>query len=51
MVTWYIGTRPILGLCEELVKRPGIRVSKWWWKQEGLELVGARAAAEVATAG
>ena len=41
MVAQYISTRTIMKLCEGAVHRPGTRVSKRWWKQEGLDLVGA----------
>ena len=34
--------RPILDLCEETVLIPGSWVSKIWWGQEGLDLVGVR---------
>ena len=39
-----IAMRTILGLCEEMVRMPGTWVAKRWWGQEGLYLVGARAA-------
>ena len=47
-VAQYIGTQPILDLCERSVWRPGAWVSLQWWEQEGLNLEGAkeRAAAE-----
>ena len=38
----YIATRPILGLCERSVRRPGAWLSWWWWEQEGLDLEGAK---------
>ena len=47
----YIATRPVLDLCEEAERRPGMWVSKRWWEQEFLESVVARAAASVMTAG
>ena len=36
----YISMQPILDLCEEELWWPGTRVSKRWWEQEGLNLVG-----------
>ena len=41
-VAQYIATQPILELCEEAERRPGARVSKRWWEQEGINLAGAR---------
>ena len=32
--------KSILDLCEEVVQWTGKRVSKSWWEQEGLDLVG-----------
>ena len=37
-VSQYIATRPILDLCEWAAQRPGVRVSWWWWEQDGLDL-------------
>ena len=44
MVTQYIATRTIMEFCEEVERRTGARVSKRWWEQEGINLVGAAAA-------
>ena len=44
-VAQYISIRPILDLCEESVRRPGMRFSKWRREQGGLELEEAREAA------
>ena len=41
-----IATRPILVLCKETVQMTGAWVTKRWRDQEGLDLVGAREAAE-----
>ena len=41
-VVKYIVTRPILDLCLSAAQRPGARVSKQWWEQEGLYLEGIR---------
>ena len=46
----YIVMKPILDLCEEAVQWTGTRVSKRWWKQEGLDLVGAWVKSELAAA-
>ena len=42
MVTQYIATRPILDICERVTRRPGARVSLWWWEQAGIDLDGAK---------
>ena len=34
----FIVTRPIMELCLASERRPGSRVAKWWWDQEGLKL-------------
>ena len=44
-VAQYIAAQPILDLCEETVRRSGVRVARRRWDQEGLNLAGARAAA------
>ena len=41
-VARYIATRPILDLCERSAQRTGARVSLRWWKQDGLDLEGAK---------
>ena len=46
MVTQYIATWTILELFFEAMAWPGERVAKRWWKQEGIDLAEARAAAE-----
>ena len=40
MVAHYITTRPILDLYERSAWRPGARVSRRWWEQDGLDLEG-----------
>ena len=30
-VAYYIATRTIMDLCERSTRRPGVRVSQWWW--------------------
>ena len=32
-VAQFIVTRPIMHLCLSVERRPGPRVSKWWWEQ------------------
>ena len=50
MFAQYIATRPILDLCVRSARRPGARVSRWWWEQAGIDLEGAKKrAAEAAT--
>ena len=39
-VAQYIATRPILDLCVRSARRPGARVSRWWWEQAGIDLEG-----------
>ena len=41
-VTQFIVTRPIMDLCLAAERRPGSRVAKWWWEQDGLYLEGMR---------
>ena len=36
----YIAMQPIINLCEEELRWPGTLVSKRWWEQEELDLVG-----------
>ena len=38
----FIATRPILGLCEEAVIRPGARVPMRWWEQMEIDWKGDR---------
>ena len=40
MVTQYIVTRPIMDLCNEIVRMTGTWVAKRWWEQEVLDLEG-----------
>ena len=40
----FIGVRTIMDLGLEAERRPGSRVSRRWWDQEGLELVGMHTA-------
>ena len=39
-VAQYIPTRPMLDLYERSTRRPGARVSLWWWEQSGIYLEG-----------
>ena len=41
-VAQFIAMRPILGLCEGAVRRPGARVPRRWWEQTGIDWNGAR---------
>ena len=45
-VAQFIATRLIMDLCLAAARRPGARVSKRWWEQEGLDLEGIWEAAE-----
>ena len=44
-VTQFIVTRPIMDLCLVAERRPGSRVTKRWWEQDGLGVEGIRTAA------
>ena len=41
-VAQYIVMRPIMDLCGQSTRRPGVRVSWWWWDQAGMNLGGAK---------
>ena len=41
-VAQYIVTRPILDVCDQSTRRPGERVSRQWWDQDGTDLEGAK---------
>ena len=41
-VAQYIATQTILDLCERANRRPGERVSRRWWEQDGIELEGTK---------
>ena len=47
-VAQYIETNPITELYLAAKRRPGTRVSIWWWEQEGLDLEEMRTAAQEA---
>ena len=49
-VTQYIATQPIMDLCEQATRRPGARLSRWWWEQAGIDLEKAKKRAVEATA-
>ena len=38
MVVQFIAIRPIMDLFMEAERRPGVRVQKWWWYQDILQL-------------
>ena len=42
MVAQYIATQLIPDLCERSDWRPGVRMYRRWWEQEGLELEGKK---------
>ena len=44
----YISTQPILDLYERANRRPGSRVSRWWWEQAGIDLEEAKKRAKEA---
>ena len=41
-VAQYIVMRPIMDLCGQSTRRPGVRVSWWWWDQAGMNLGGGK---------
>ena len=41
-VAQFIATRPILGLCEVAVRRPGTKIPRRWWEQTGIDWKAAR---------
>ena len=47
-VAQYILMRLIMDLCERSAWRPGARVSRRWWEQDGIYMEGAKKSAEVA---
>ena len=47
-VAQFIATRPIMDLCLAAERRPGPRVSKRWWEQDGVDVEGMQTAAEEA---
>ena len=49
-VAQFIATRPILDLCEQATRRPGVRMSWRWWKQTGIDLKGSQDKAAAAAA-
>ena len=42
-VAKYIATRPLLDLCEHTKRRGGVRVSRRWWDQKGIDWEKAKA--------
>ena len=41
-VAQYIPARPILDLCLEAERRPGLWVLRQWWEKAGLDFTGLR---------
>ena len=41
-VAQYIAMRPVLDLCEQATRRPGVQVSWRWLEQAGIDLEGAQ---------
>ena len=46
MVAQYIAMQPILDVCLEAERRPGLQVPMRWYEQAGMDLTGLREAAE-----
>ena len=51
MARLYIITQSILNLYEEMLQRTGTWVTRMWWEQEVMDLVGAQAEVKVAGRG
>ena len=45
MVAQYIAMQPILDVCLEAERRPGLQVPMRWYEQAGMDLTGLREAA------
>ena len=43
MVAQYIATRTITELCFAADRKPGMRLSRRWWKKPDLDIMGIRA--------
>ena len=43
MVAQYIATLPIMELCLAAERNPGMRLSRQWWYQPALDIMGIRA--------
>ena len=42
-VTQYIANHPIMDLCLAAEHRPGLRLSRQWWEQPAMDILGIRA--------
>ena len=42
-VAKYIATHPIMDLCLEAEKKPGMHLSRRWWEHPALDILGIRA--------
>ena len=43
MVAQYIATRPTMDLCLEAERKPVMHLSRRWWEQPALDILGIRA--------
>ena len=50
-VAQYMTDRPIIGLCMAAERNPGLRLSRRWWKQPDLDILGTRAGHAAAEGG
>ena len=48
-VAQYIATEPIMDLCERATQRLGVRVSRRWREQDGIDLEGSKKRASETT--
>ena len=51
MVAQYIANRPIMDLCLAAEQKPGMRLSRRWWEQPNLDIMGIRSGYAVAERG
>ena len=43
MVAQYIATSPIMDLCLAAERKPGLQLSRLWWEQPAMDILGIRA--------
>ena len=51
MVSQYIVTCPIMDLCLAAERKPGMRLSRRWWEQPSLDILGIRVSHDAAKGG
>ena len=43
MIAQYIATRPLMDLCMVAEQNTGVKISRQWWEQYNLDILGIRA--------